>query len=241
MTSTITHVGKSGHIEMLIELLQQLIEEGLLTGPPGPPGTDGTPGMDGTPGTDGTPGPAGVTYTRWGRTTCPDTPGTELVYTGRAGGTLHTVQGGTSDYLCLTDAPEFLMDDRPGLDAVAADILGAEYEEPLQPNVADDQRVPCSVCCNNERAKMVMIPGTLTCPDNTWTVEYSGYLMTERDGDRYRREAVCVDRDAQQLPEPPGSSGINGALFYHTEAVCNGLACPPYVEGRELTCVVCTK
>ena len=33
----------------------------------------------------------------------------------------------------------------------------------------------------------------------------------------------------------------NGALFYHTEAVCNGIDCPPYDPEKELTCVVCTK
>ena len=61
-------------------------------------------------GAKGEPGPStgGVTYIRWGRTTCPDTPGTEPVYSGRAAGTSHTAQGGTSDYLCLPDNPQYL-------------------------------------------------------------------------------------------------------------------------------------
>jgi hypothetical protein len=37
------------------------------------------------------------------------------------------------------------------------------------------------------------------------------------------------------------TAGGNGGTFYHTEAVCIGLSCPPYDPEKELTCVVCTK
>ena len=50
------------------------------TGPQGQRGLQGTTGLQGPPG----PRSAGVTYTRWGKTTCPSVPGTELVYKGRA-------------------------------------------------------------------------------------------------------------------------------------------------------------
>ena len=43
-----------------------------------------------------------------GRTTCPDTEGTELVYTGTAAGTGYSKTGGTSDYFCLPAVPEYL-------------------------------------------------------------------------------------------------------------------------------------
>ena len=35
----------------------------------------------------------------------------------------------------------------------------------------------------------------------------------------------------------------NGRLLYAVEASChaNSLPCPPYVQGREIACVVCTK
>ena len=70
-----------------------------LTGLPGPPGVPGRNGRDGTsgqkgdkgergePGIVGAPGPVsgGATYTRWGRTLCPNITGTSLVYSGRAG------------------------------------------------------------------------------------------------------------------------------------------------------------
>ena len=60
-------------------------------------GRDGLPGVQGpagerrpagATGAQGPPGPrsGGATYIRWGRTTCPDTEGTELVYAGWAAG-----------------------------------------------------------------------------------------------------------------------------------------------------------
>ena len=83
-----------------------------------------------------------------------------------------------------------------------------------------------------------MIPAKITCP-TTWTTEYQGYLMAERSN--HKRNAVyeCVDKDAKGIP---GSiANTDGALFYHVQAQCNGLLCPPYDRVKELACVVCTK
>ncbi|XP_078681676.1 uncharacterized protein LOC144916423 [Branchiostoma floridae x Branchiostoma belcheri] len=52
-------------------------------------------------------------------------------------------------------------------------------------------------------------------------------------------EYVCVDGQPETVPG--GDANQNGALFYLVEARCGSLPCPEYVEGRELTCVVCTK
>ena len=53
-----------------------------------------------------------------------------------------------------------------------------------------------------------------------------------------RNMFVCVDHNA----EPTGSRSDNdGNLFYPVEARCGSLPCLPYVNGRELTCAVCTK
>ena len=82
-----------------------------------------------------------------------------------------------------------------------------------------------------------MIPARITCP-TSWTLEYNGYLMTDYIG-HYRRSAVCVDKDAEAIPGLDANT--NGALFYHTEVVCNGIECPPYDAQKELTCAVCTK
>ena len=82
-----------------------------------------------------------------------------------------------------------------------------------------------------------MIPARVSCPAS-WTLEYSGYLMTARYI-YHRRSAACVDKDAEVIPGLDANT--NGALFYHTEAVCVGIACPPYDPEKELTCAVCTK
>ena len=83
-----------------------------------------------------------------------------------------------------------------------------------------------------------MIPARVSCPAS-WTLEYSDYLMTDHFN-HYRRSAACVDKDAEGIPGLDANT-IGGALFYHTEAVCNGIACPPYDPAKELTCAVCTK
>ena len=52
-------------------------------------------------------------------------------------------------------------------------------------------------------------------------------------------EYICLDVDAEMIPG--GAANANGRVFYLAEAVCGSLTCPPYVNGRELTCVVCSK
>ena len=116
-------------------------------------------------------------------------------------------------------------------------IYGVEYRprssQPLQS--VNDHNVPCAVCHVTTRATLLMIPAKVNCPTN-WTIEYTGYLMTEHFNHR-RSTYECVDKD------PESVSGLNGhnsnnALLYHVEPVCSGLSCPPYDREKELTCVV---
>ena len=223
-----------------IELLRGRDGRDGRDGEPGPRGAPGARGERGATGLQGPPGPStgGVTYIRWGRTTCPNTSGTELVYSGRAAGTHYTHRGGTSDYLCLPDTPQYLTS-RPGVQGQSP-IHGAEYEIdhgtlPL-PGVNDDN-VPCVVCRNSQRSSLLLVPARTSCP-SSWTREYYGYLMTSNKA-FYRRATACVDNDPESVPG--GASNSDGAVFYHTEAVCNGIQCPPYDPAKELTCAVCTK
>ena len=71
-----------------------------------------------------------------------------------------------------------------------------------------------------------------------WTLEYSGYLMTQHYN-HYRNTFECVDKDAESIPG--SASNVDGALFYHVEANCDGIPCSPYDPQKELTCAVCTK
>ena len=204
----------------------------------GEKGDRGDTGLTGPQGERGLPGPAsgGAVYVRWGRTVCPSEQGTELVYSGRAGGSYWGHKGGGANHVCLPDDPDnlrFTSGTQEG-----SYIYGVEYRpysQPLQ-NV-NYHNVPCAVCHVTTRATLLMIPAKVNCPTN-WTTEYTGYLMTERYN-HYRSTYECVDKD------PESVSGLNGqddnnAVFYHVEPQCSGISCPPYNSGKELTCVVCS-
>ena len=91
-------------------------------------------------------------------TTCPSTTGTELVYAGRAAGSHYNQKGGTSDYLCLPEEPEYLAY-KPGVQGDSP-IHGAEYEtwdnRPL--SHVDDHNAPCVICHSTVRESVLMIP-----------------------------------------------------------------------------------
>ena len=219
------------------------------TGPQGPPGekgdTEGLQGPRGLMGPSGEKGPAGppgpksggVTYVRWGKRSCSNVTGTELVYAGRAGGTFYSKSGGGSNYLCMPDTPQYTLSYTPGSQS-HSEIYGAEYQSPVAGTI--DHNVPCAVCSASTRVGILMIPARTSCPTG-WTREYYGYLMTEGSfwSDHHRTSFECIDKDQDSVPG--SQANTNGALFFHVEANCNGLACPPYNNYKELTCVVCTK
>ena len=49
----------------------------------------------------------------------------------------------------------------------------------------------------------------------------------------------CVDHHPDTVRG--GISYMDAKPFYFVEARCGSLMCPPYVDGRELVCVVCSK
>ncbi|XP_035685755.1 uncharacterized protein LOC118422342 [Branchiostoma floridae] len=182
----------------------------------------------------------GSVYIRWGRTTCPNDTETSLIYDGIAGGTFYTHRGGGANYVCLPKDPEWGVFTDGNQDT--AHMHGAEYElshgnSPFQGASVHNHDVPCAVCHVASRGSKLMIPARLSCPSG-WTREYKGYVMTESLS-HYRSEFVCMDGEPET--RPGGHVNHNGALFYPVEARCGSLPCPNYVQGRELTCVVCTK
>ena len=122
-----------------------------MPGPPGASGRNGLPGAKGEKRDTGLTGPRGragpssgeAVYTRWGRITCPNVTGTQLVYHGRAGKTFYNVKEVVAGYRSY--------------------IYGVEYELPLS-SALHDHNVPCAVCYVSTRATVLMIPGKLTCP-----------------------------------------------------------------------------
>ena len=211
-------------------------------GPQGPQGAQGEEGPAGPQGDQGPPGPrsAGVTYIRWGKSSCPNVTGTQLIYAGRAGGTSYAAQGGGAEKLCLPLDPDYITAPRSTSATVSSTLHGAEYQFYNGPqNNLHDQNAPCTVCYASTRAAMIMIPAKTQCP-SSWTREYYGYLMTEREHTVHHRSSFdCVDVNPDVVP---GSTGdTNGALFYYVIASCNGLQCPPYEANRVVSCAVCTK
>ena len=170
---------------------------------------------------------------------CPNVTGTELVYEGLAAGSFFQHQGGGANYICTASGadveyhPEATTANR-GL----AILYGTEYESHGQ--VLRDllqHNVPCVVCNVTSHSRQIMIPGKYTCPD-TWTVEYSGWLMSENHSHR-RTMHICLDKTPETVQG--AAADMNAALMYHVEADCTALPCPNYDGTKELSCVVCTK
>lgn len=131
----------------------------------------------------------------------------------------------------------------PGVQGARSHIQAAEYQAQDTPPTfgnLHDQNVPCAVCYTADRDDKIMIPGKFNCMSSEWTREYYGYLMTEHDSTA-RNSFECVDVDAESVPGTGGTT--DGPLFYFIETDCpdNTVTCPQYIQGNELSCVVCTK
>ena len=206
-------------------------------GPTGPPGEVGVAGPSGPRGPPGTPGPVtqsgGLVYTRWGRTVCPG--GASRVYSGRVAGTYYGHKGGASNYICMGNTPQYFTDGGHGS---YSQLYGSEYEFRNGPRSdSANHNVPCVVCEVDTRSKYMMIPGRYSCP-SSWTIEYYGYLMAERN-DNYRTEYICVDWSPEQVVNE--GADRPAVDMYPVRATCSGLACPPYNTQKDITCAVCTK
>ena len=215
-------------------------ERGIV-GPRGIVGLKGATGDKGNHGDPGLLGPQGPTiggavYVCWGRTVCPSGQGTELVYSGRAGGSHYDHSGGGANHLCMPDDPEHLQY-TSGVQGHGY-IYGVEYRPHSQPlQSVQHHNIPCAVCLITTRVTLLMIPAKVNCPTN-WTTEYTGYLMTERHN-HHRSTYECVDKNPESVAGFTGGDNTN-ALLYHVEPQCNGFSCPPYSSQKELTCVVCS-
>lgn len=209
-----------------------------IPGVPGIPGPFGEPGAKGLKGDPGRPGPPGLeatggsVYTRWGRTTCPSLKGTVEVYNGYAAGSFYHTKGGGANHLCLPQQPRYLQF-IPGIGSLNPKLGPVEY----QTRGLDDYNAPCAVC-STERPMILMIPGTVVCPEG-WTTEYFGYLMAGRE-DLHTSSFICVDSNATTLEGSEGHTP-NAADVYRVEVDCGVIPCPPYSSEKELTCVVCSK
>jgi hypothetical protein len=179
-----------------------------------------------------------VSYTRWGRNSCPE--GATLIYKGFAASGAHKHGGGISSLLCLTNNPTFAGFDDGNQNGAL--LYGTEYET-SDYGIATlkhlhNSDAPCAVCLKPQATLTLMIPGTANCPAD-WNKEYEGFLMGTHYNQSSTHEAACVDI-APELRPSSNNANHDGNLWYPTETQCGSLPCPPYVANREVSCVVCT-
>ncbi|KAH3805667.1 uncharacterized protein LOC127835503 [Dreissena polymorpha] len=149
------------------------------------------------------------------------------------------------NYLCLSSSPQWDYSTTTEDNNVA--ITGVEYR--FSPHQESDLasflgqnlngiQAPCAVC-HLPLATFLMIPGRTDCYAG-WTKEYSGYVVTGYIGVPHSSEYVCLDRRPDSIVGTGNREGNN--MMYFVEAHCqSGLECPPYENGRELACVICSK
>lgn len=179
-----------------------------------------------------------IVYTRWGKDSCPSNA--EQVLSGYVGGSYYAHTGAAVNPLCLPKDPEWGIY-KDGTDGSKAYIYGGEYETitvPAHLKTLSQHDVPCAVCLVRNRSVVQMFPARKTCYVG-WKLEYNGYLMAGYHGYNAGSTYTCVDEHPDTVLG--GQADTEGYLYYTVEARCGTLKCPPYVEGRELVCVVCSK
>ena len=132
----------------------------------------------------------------------------------------------------MPNDPQYTLPFQPGVGGNSY-VYGTEYERSLVSGRAQ-YNAPCAVCYIPTKHTVIMIPAKTTCPSG-WTREYYGYLMSENIIFP-RTMYECVDRSIESVP---GSQGHHDGG--HVEVHCSGMACPPYDNEKELTCVVCSR
>lgn len=116
-------------------------------------------------------------------------------------------------------------------------IYGAEYNSnAFGPSNGDD--IPCAVCRSLSASSVLMIPGTNACVTG-WRPQYKGYLAAGYYAHPASSQYICLDESPETVIN--GRVNDNGKLVHPVMAVCGALECPPYENGKYLTCVVCTK
>ncbi|XP_071960766.1 uncharacterized protein [Antedon mediterranea] len=188
-------------------------------------------------------------YTRWGRMDCPSTA--ELVYKGVMSGAPSSDTGSGTNYLCLPDQPRYNVT-MAGYQVPRGSISAVEFREytkTFNPTKhLHGLNFPCAVC-QAPRSVSLLLPAHTKCPIG-WITEFSGYMMASAKIQK-RAEFVCVDESPSYIngsDKPDGDADDQSASkLFHVEGRCNaeaavgGLPCPPYVDGYELTCAICTQ
>ena len=178
-----------------------------------------------------------TTYERWGKTDCAGDA--EVVYSGFMGGAWWDEYGNGGQYVCLPDDPEYVSKDTIG-DQYQAWIYSTEFRTNDLAFATSTQYydAPC-VVCHVPRSTKIMIPAKVSCP-NSWTLEYSGYMMSSAYGNKNNKDYACVDQNTETLLGSEDNK--QGAFLYFVAANCDNsfMPCLPYIQNIPITCAVCT-
>lgn len=200
---------------------------------------------------------AGVTYIRWGRSVCPSH--NYKIYNGVMASSNNGHKGSGANFLCLPMNPRLTPTThshrrstvkargwpRPGASPAVqnAPIYGTEYNErlPESQNILNSE-APCAVCQATGRQGKVLIPGSVECFGEGWTLEYRGFMMSSLYTS-YKSEFVCVDGHAEGIHRSAANNEESTIVPVQVKCSTNGggLPCAPYADGQDLPCVVCTK
>ncbi|XP_062619738.1 short-chain collagen C4-like [Saccostrea cucullata] len=173
----------------------------------------------------------GATFVRWGKKSCPDAD-SELVYWGYTGGSPYSQTGGAAEYVCLPRDPTF-----HNILSSSSSIYGSEYQGNFVSGIHNDD-VPCAVCRSLRSTSVIMLASREHCYSG-WKTEYSGFLASGAMSHVAASQFVCLDRYPEVLDH--SSADEDGKLFYIVSAKCGSLPCPPYKDGQQLYCSVCSK
>ncbi|XP_053402233.1 uncharacterized protein LOC123550066 isoform X2 [Mercenaria mercenaria] len=155
---------------------------------------------------------------------------------GYIGGKVYSDKGSGSNSICLSSDPSW-HNYTDGIDEWRSRIYGTETDTPnIFPYPIHNQDMPCAVC-RTLKSAVFMIPGRTTCYSGL-KQEYTGYLMSAYHNHHGPHNYICLDNHPEFIPK--GSSDDNEHILYPVESVCGSLPCPPYINGRELACVVCS-
>ncbi|XP_048769450.1 uncharacterized protein LOC125675710 [Ostrea edulis] len=150
------------------------------------------------------------------------------------GGSEYAAKGASVTNACLSPDPIF-----GNWSAVSSSnyMYGSELDSDVAGPGTETQDNTCAVCKSKVHSSSVMIPGRNECYSG-WKKQYGGYLVTSPIN-YSPKETICFNEHPDFIVG--GGADNNGNLLYPIQAECGSLECPPYVNGKLLTCVVCTK
>ncbi|GBN81229.1 hypothetical protein AVEN_91976-1, partial [Araneus ventricosus] len=175
---------------------------------------------------------SGDVYINWGSSTCPTSqtaPELELLYSGRAAGTLNKAWAGGRNLECMK------LEDPKLSGAISpqpkpANLDAVEYRTLIEPDKS--RPIPCAACLVPETVAVKTLYARKSCPKN-WKIQYSGLAMAD-SGSNVDGDFICLNKDVFNLPAQSEAGAHNARLnpVWMSCEKCNGEKIVP--------CVVCS-